>query len=72
MTPYSDQLNVICAADPELGEPITKLKNLEAIIRWIPTAGLSLAQFDSVQQDEYNYDVTFPVFDQRWIAFGVT
>jgi hypothetical protein len=28
--------------------------------------------FDSIQQDEYNYDVIFPWYDHRWIAFGVT
>ena len=69
---YSSQLEEIQRTDGALGHEIAKLKNLESIIKWIPTQGLSLAQFDSIQQDEYNYDVLFPWKDHRWIVFGVT
>lgn len=69
---YQHQLDLISRSDFELGSKLSLLKNLETIIRWISEQGLSLKQFDSIQQDEYNYDVTFPWIDHRWIAFGVT
>jgi hypothetical protein len=69
---YEQQLSVVNRGDPALAETLKSLNNLHAILNWIPAAGLSLAQFDSVQQDEYNYDVLFPWHDHRWIAFGVT
>lgn len=66
------QLDQIRSADAGLATQMGQLKNLESILRWMPEAGLSLQQFDSVQQDEYNYDVMFPRYDHRWIVFGVT
>ena len=46
--------------------------NLEAILRWAPQAGLSLADVDLVQQDEYSYDMFLRLPDSRWLVFGVT
>jgi hypothetical protein len=69
---YEQQLSEICTGDSVIAEAVNSLSNLQAILSWIPTAGLSLAQFDSVQQDEYNYDILFPWHDHRWITFGVT
>jgi hypothetical protein len=66
------QLDQIRMNDAGLASQIGQLKNLESIVRWIPEEGLSLQQFDSIQQDEYNYDVLFPWHDHRWIVFGVT
>ena len=66
------QLDQIRTADAVLASRIGQLKNLESNLRWIPEEGLSLHQFDSIQQDEYNYDVLFPWHDHRWIVFGVT
>ena len=66
------QLDQIRNADAILASRLSQLKNLESIIRWISEEGLSLQQFDSIQQDEYNYDVLFPWHDHRWIVFGVT
>ena len=68
----TDQLNTIRSHDETLGSKLCEIKNLESILRWIPAEGLPLAQFDSIQQDEYHYDVVFPWKDHRWIAFGVT
>jgi hypothetical protein len=69
---FDAQLDQIRNADEVLASRLSRLKNLETIIRWIPEEGLSLQQFDSIQQDEYNYDVLFPWHDHRWIVFGVT
>jgi hypothetical protein len=69
---YTDHLTAVRAVDPIVADQLGPLANLQAILQWIPAAGLSLAHFDSVQQDEYNYDVIFPWHDHRWIAFGVT
>lgn len=66
------QLDQIRINDAGLASQIGQLKNLESILRWMPEAGLSLQHFDSIQQDEYNYDVLFPWHDHRWIVFGVT
>lgn len=69
---FDAQLDEIRNADGVLASRLGRLKNLETIIRWIPEEGLSLQQFDSIQQDEYNYDVLFPWHDHRWIVFGVS
>ncbi|MFO0936447.1 MAG: hypothetical protein U0798_08060 [Gemmataceae bacterium] len=69
---FPDQLDLIQNQDESLGLKLRELGNLEAILRWIPREGLPLSSFDSIQQDEYNYDVVFPWKDHRWIVFGVT
>ncbi len=69
---YDQQLLKIREIESTLFDQFASLKNLQAILKWIPAAGLSLNQFDSIQQDEYNYDVMFSWHDHRWITFGVT
>jgi hypothetical protein len=54
---YPDQLADLSAADPVLGEQVSGLRNLEAILKWAPSAGVPLAGIDLVQQDEYSYDL---------------
>lgn len=44
------------------------LTNLEAVLRWAP----SLDGVDSVQMDEYNYDVLVPLPDGHSVVFGVS
>ena len=54
---------------PEPPPPeLAALKNLEAVLGWAPT----FAGLDSVQMDEYNYDITVPLPDGRWAVFGVS
>ena len=72
MIPYPEQLAALTAADPALGEQLTRLPNLNAILKWAPTAGAPLSGIDLIQQDEYSHDVTLPLPDGRWIVFGVT
>jgi hypothetical protein len=48
------------------------VRNLETILHWAPTAGISLAGIDLLQQDEYGYDLLLPLPDTRWLVFGVT
>ena len=67
MTPYAEQLAGVCAADPQLCGPVPALRNLEAILKWAETPG----GIDSVQMDEYSYDILVP-YAGRWLAFGVT
>jgi hypothetical protein len=69
---YPEQLAELTAADPVLGEQVVGLRNLEAILKWAPAAGVDLAGADLVQQDEYCYDFLLPLADGRWIVFGVT
>jgi hypothetical protein len=69
---YTDQLASLCAADPVLGEQVTPLRNLEAILKWAPGAGVPFADIDLVQQDEYSYDLYLPLPDARWLVFGVS
>ena len=85
---YAEQLAALTAADPALGSQVADLRNLEAILRWAPGAGIALAGIDLVQQDEYSYDLFLPltslfrVFevsgeserspDSRWLVFGVS
>jgi hypothetical protein len=53
--------------DPALAAKLAKLANLQAVLAWAP----ELAGIDSVQMDEYNYDILVP-WRGRWIIFGVT
>lgn len=69
---YSDQLSLLCSADPALGAQIRSLRNLEAILKWAPGAGIPFAGIDLVQQDEYSYDLYLPLPDSRWLVFGVS
>jgi hypothetical protein len=69
---YPEQLASLTATDPTLGAQAEPLRNLEAILKWAPGAGISLAGIDLVQQDEYSYDLFLPLPDSRWIVFGVS
>ena len=69
---YAEQLAALAAADPELGSQVAGLRNLEAILKWAPAAGVPLAGIDLVQQDEYSYDLFLPLPDSRWLVFGVS
>lgn len=69
---YADQFESLVAHDPSLGEQVRGLRNLEAILKWAPTAGISFAGIDLVQQDEYSYDLYLPLPDSRWLTFGVS
>jgi hypothetical protein len=69
---YADQLTSLCAADPTLGDQVASLRNLEAILKWAPGAGIPFASIDLVQQDEYSYDLYLPLPDSRWLVFGVS
>jgi hypothetical protein len=69
---YTDQLAALRASDPVLGERVAPLRNLEAILKWAPGAGIPFAGIDLVQQDEYSYDLYLPLPDARWLVFGVS
>ena len=69
---YSAQLAVLTATDLALGAEVARLRNLEAILKWAPGAGIPFAGIDLVQQDEYSYDLFLPLPDSRWIVFGVS
>jgi len=69
---YPEQLVSLTAVDPTLGDQVESLRNLEAILKWAPGAGVSLASIDLVQQDEYSYDLYLHLPDSRWIVFGVS
>lgn len=66
MTPIP--LAQLPASDPPLATALARLRNLEAVLAWAPT----LTGVDSVQMDEYNYDITVPLPDGRWAVFGVS
>jgi hypothetical protein len=69
---YAEQLVALASADPELGAQVAGLRNLEAILKWAPAAGIPLADIDLIQQDEYSYDLFLPLPDSRWIVLGVS
>jgi hypothetical protein len=69
---YADQLAALRAADPALGDAVSELRNLEAILKWAPAAGVPLAALDLIQQDEYSYDFFVPLPDSRWLVFAVS
>ena len=69
---YAQQLELLCASDPTLGAQVAPLRNLEAILKWAPGAGIPFAGIDLVQQDEYSYDLYLPLPDSRWLVFGVS
>jgi hypothetical protein len=69
---YAQQLEALVASDPELGVEVAPLRNLEAILKWAPAAGIPLSGIDLVQQDEYSYDLYLPLPDSRWLVFGVS
>ncbi|QJW93177.1 hypothetical protein [Frigoriglobus tundricola] len=69
---YADQLAALTASDPVLGAAVAGLRNLEAILKWAPGAGVPFAGIDLVQQDEYSYDLYLPLPDSRWLVFGVS
>ncbi|MBA4067742.1 MAG: hypothetical protein C0501_29390 [Isosphaera sp.] len=68
---YADQLAALSAGDPVLGADVAGLRNLEAILKWAPGAGVDFARIDLVQQDEYSYDLLLPL-GARWLTFGVS
>ncbi len=72
MTPYDEQLAMLLTEDPVLAKQVASLPNLNAILNWAPSIGISLAGIDLIQQDEYSHDVTIPLPDSRWLVFGVT
>jgi hypothetical protein len=72
MIEYPEQLALLTSSDPALGEQISRLRNLEWILKWAPEAGIPLTGIDLVQQDEYSYDLLLPLPDARWLVFGVT
>jgi hypothetical protein len=69
---YAEQLASLCSSDPILGAQIVPLRNLEAILKWAPRAGIDFAAIDLIQQDEYSYDLFLPLPDTRWLVFGVS
>lgn len=69
---YAEQLAALREADPALGGDVAKLRNLEAILKWAPGAGIDFAGIDLVQQDEYSYDLFLPLPHGRWLVFGVS
>jgi hypothetical protein len=69
---YTDQLTALSATDPALGGEVAALRNLEAILKWAPGAGIAFAGIDLVQQDEYSYDLYLPLPDARWLVFAVS
>lgn len=70
---YLEQLDELKTNDPVLGVQIAGLRNLEAILKWAPEAGIPFAGIDLVQQDEYSYDLFLPLPDNtRWLVFGVS
>ncbi|HEY1188213.1 MAG TPA: hypothetical protein VGE74_11180 [Gemmata sp.] len=69
---YAEQLASLIAADLMLGAQVSGLRNLEAILKWAPNAGINFAGIDLVQQDEYSYDLLLPLPDSRWLHFGVS
>lgn len=69
---YQQQLAVLRETDPALGREVATLRNLEAILKWAPGAGIPFAGIDLVQQDEYSYDLYLPLPDARWLVFGVS
>jgi hypothetical protein len=69
---YAEQLAALTETDPALGSEVAGLRNLEAILRWAPAAGIDFARIDLVQQDEYSYDLFLPLPDARWLVFGVS
>ena len=69
---YPQQLELLAQADRALGEQVAPLPNLEAILKWAPTAGVVLSEIDLVQQDEYSYDFYLPLPDSRWLVFAVS
>lgn len=69
---YQHQLAALCEADLKLGREVAGLRNLEAILKWAPGAGVALSGIDLVQQDEYSYDLYMPLPDARWLVFGVS
>ncbi len=68
---YTEQLATLLATDPALGVEVAPLRNLEAILKWAPGAGIAFSGIDLVQQDEYSYDFYLPLPDSRWLVFGV-
>ncbi len=69
---YTEQLAALTVSDPALGAQVAPLRNLEAILKWAPSAGIAFAGIDLVQQDEYSYDLYLPLPDSRWLVFGVS
>lgn len=69
---YAEQLDALRTADPELGARVAALRNLEAILKWAPGAGIDFKGIDLVQQDEYSYDLLLPLPGARWLSFGVS
>jgi hypothetical protein len=70
---YLEQLDILKASHPVLGDQVARLRNLEAILKWTPEAGIAFAGIDLVQQDEYSYDLFLPLPDStRWLVFGVS
>ncbi len=69
---YTQQLDSLHSADPTLGAQVAPLRNLEAILKWAPGAGIPFAGIDLVQQDEYSYDLYLPLPDSRWLVFCVS
>jgi hypothetical protein len=69
---YAQQLESLAVADPTLGAQVAPLRNLEAILKWAPGAGIAFSGIDLVQQDEYSYDLYLPLPDAHWLVFGVS
>ncbi len=69
---FLEQLASLTATDPTLSAAVAGLRNLEAILKWAPGAGIPFAGIDLVQQDEYSYDLYLPLPDARWLVFGVS
>ena len=70
---YSEQLEQLRDTEPALGEQVAGLGNLEAILKWVPQAGIAFSGIDLIQQDEYSYDLFLPLPDRsRWLIFGVS
>ncbi len=69
---YATQLEALHNSDPALGAQVAPLRNLEAILKWAPGAGVPFSGIDLVQQDEYSYDLYLPLPDSRWLVFGVS
>jgi len=69
---YTKQLDALNAINPLLGSQVKDLPNLEAILKWAPSAGVDFKGIGLVQQDEYSYDLYLPLPDSRWLIFGVS
>ena len=69
---YAESVRSLASGWPQLANELGSVTSLEKLLGWLQQKGIPLHRIELVAQDEFSHDLTIPLPDGQWLAFGVT